>query len=1673
MLRQRINNVVEKAKKDSADSQIVRGRRNSAAQRPKILGVFTGQGAQWARMGAQLIETYDVARGILSRLDARLSQLPEQDRPSWSLVEELLKDSQSSLINEATYSHPLCAAVQILLVDLLHAAGIELTAVVGHSSGEIGAAYAAGRLSADDAICIAYYRGLHSKHTEATQSHPGRMLAVETTYNDVLDLCSLPNFEGKVVVAAYNSASNFTLAGDQDTIEQIKVILDDEGKMARVLRVDKAYHSHHMSRPAKAYLESLEKLDAEIKDVGRCKWFSSVFTDGTAVEDRTGLKSEYWAQNMVKPVLFMQAVQDAQKHMGPFDLVLEIGPHPALQNVILQNLKTSPDGKNNTPYTSLLRRTCQDVESIADSLGYIWAYLGREAVDLQGFDQFLTNKAASKLVPGLPPYCWDHDKNYWHESRFARAIRARGKRPHELLGHATPDSTRQEMRWRNILRIKEIPWLEGHKLQDQVVFPAAGYAVVALEACMELFGTSKPPLIEILDLHIHQALTFDEDSSIEALFSLSDIREYGKDTVTADFKYYVSQGAHNDQQLQLMAHGHVVVWLQHSFEDDQTISRQSSKQAHLLKLESDEFYDSMRDMGYQYSGSFRALACLERGPGICRGVIQSDPPSPLLVHPSLLDSAFQAVLLAHSTPFDGKLWTIHVPKTIRRIAFNPSLCSRTLSSPLNVPFESVQPDKQSSALVGDADIFDVESDQPLIQIEGLSCVSLSPATAGNDKHIFSKIVWDGSSPDARTIVTPSALDFAANNRDISDLLERVAFFWLKNLETEIPHAHPSRSDGKLKGLFTFASHIATRIGEGRLLFWREEWNSDSLDTIMQACQPYIDMADFKLLNSIGQNLPAIVDGEVSAIEIGMKDNCLADFYSNAIGIKGYPEIIAQIVKQIVHRYPRMDILEIGAGTGAATSAVLDEVGDSFSTYTFTDISSGFFAQAQEKFRTRVPRMNYKILDASQDPILQDFAGSSYDLVIALLVLHATPYLEKTLSNVRRLLRPGGWLVVVELTSNDIVRSGAIFGAFPDWWSGVDEGRVLGPALSVAEWDQLLRKTGFSGCDMCFPDTEKGDGNDISVAWAAQALDDRVEYLRDPILHPPVMKGLGISVDELVIIGGQTPSTGLISAELAQLLQPHCRSKIQLVDTITDLSQAEITPSTTIVSLSDVDKPLFQELTPSEFDAMKTAILESTCILWVTAGRRWKSPFSNMTAGFIRSVLEEAPLLTFQFLDFEDFDPATKDILQAIMRLKAGITFKQQTDSYNMLTSIEPELVLLEDGRTLIPRLVDAADMNERYNSYRREITHHVDLSSKSIRLDSGVDGSLFMRENILSAEPRQATSLAVTHSVSRGLTISGLGKLFLSICDDSAHGTSRLALSSECGSHIHPVAGVAIPEEHRINSKPSLLLSVFLKLAVLHQLVGLNCKSRLLVYDPEPYLAFLLEIEAKRKGFEIICIAEHPSKAQLSSRCIKFSRYAPNRVLKESILRSVTAVLDCASSDEPNIAKARILSNLPANTKVIILNELLDSHLSFINSEVTLDKISEKLKTIVAEAIEDLRGPDTRKLDIQTIQAADLHGTKTSAEAIAIVEWNSNAIVPLLRQPIDSQKIFSRDKTYWLAGLSGTLGLSLTEWMVSRGAMYIVITSRNPEIDESWVQRMTDHDVTVKVLAKSVRSCLW
>jgi aspyridone synthetase (hybrid polyketide synthase/nonribosomal peptide synthetase) len=302
---------------------------HSSQDEPGVLAIFTGQGAQWAEMGCKLFKSCRIFRESIEQCEVSLASL--SDGPTWSLKEELMAEESQSRLTEAALSQPLCTAVQIAMVDLAVAAGIKFSAVVGHSSGEIAAVYAAGMISSANAIRIAYYRGVYASLACGSEGEKGAMMAVGLSYDQASTFCQQATLMGRIGIAASNSSNSTTLSGDSDAIDEAKIILDSEKTFARKLLVDTAYHSKHMLKCAKPYLDSLSQCNIQVSQPrDDCVWVSSVRGDAELLEQGfESLSGQYWVDNMVKPVLFSQAIECSLWAGGPFDIVLEIGPHPA------------------------------------------------------------------------------------------------------------------------------------------------------------------------------------------------------------------------------------------------------------------------------------------------------------------------------------------------------------------------------------------------------------------------------------------------------------------------------------------------------------------------------------------------------------------------------------------------------------------------------------------------------------------------------------------------------------------------------------------------------------------------------------------------------------------------------------------------------------------------------------------------------------------------------------------------------------------------------------------------------------------------------------------------------------------------------------------------------------------------------------------------------------------------------------------------------------------------------------------------------------------------------------------------------------------------------------------------------------------------------------------------
>ncbi|KAK9425932.1 putative beta-ketoacyl synthase domain-containing protein [Seiridium unicorne] len=254
----------------------------------------------------------------------------------------------------------------------------------------------------------------------------------------------------------------------------------------------------------------------------------------------------------------------------------------------------------------------------------------------------------------------------------------------------------------------------------------------------------------------------------------------------------------------------------------------------------------------------------------------------------------------------------------------------------------------------------------------------------------------------------------------------------------------------------------------------------------------------KIVHLIGEQMPGVFRGETTMLEHIRSGGLLDDYFVNALGLPQTSRWLADAVAQITDWHPHMNIFEVGAGTGGATKSILGRIDQGYPSYTFSDVSTGFFENAATTFADH-GRMVFQDFDVESYPPVQGFVANSYDLVIASFVIHATSQLHAAMTNIRRLLRPGGYPIIAEITDNGPFRTPSIFGTLPGWWRGVGEGRVLSPCVSAESWDTILSDTGFGGIDTVTPSTFKRV-YPFSVI-IAQAVDGRVTFLHSPPSAP--------------------------------------------------------------------------------------------------------------------------------------------------------------------------------------------------------------------------------------------------------------------------------------------------------------------------------------------------------------------------------------------------------------------------------------------------------------------------------------------------------------------------------------------------------------------------------------------
>ena len=645
--------------------------------------VMTGMGPQWWAMGQELFQQEPVFKATVERCDAIFQSIA-----GWSILEEMQKTEEESKISETQIAQPANFVLQVGLFELWRSKGFEPAAIVGHSVGDVSAAYTSGVLCLEDALAVSFHRSRLQKKL----SGRGKMLAVGLSYHDAHELLTQYD-EDKVSFAAINSPSSITLSGDSDILEKIAAELESKEIFNRFLRVELAYHSPIMAEIRDELLDSLKEIKPGLPMIPLYSTVTGKRVDSVLYD------GEYWYQNMRQPVLFADAM-GALAEEG-HKLFLEIGPHPVLGasiKEVLNHVKV-----RGQVVTSLKRAQPESLtfyQALAElfCLGVLpnWQKLYPEG------GQFVR----------LPLYPWQRER-YWLESEASLFDRLGDDNDHPLLGHRqnTPLPT-----WHQPLNSQYLPWLPEHQVQGLVILPGAAYIECALQLQL-LVNTTNRCVIE--NISFQRALVIDElDEPVLR-------SEY--DNNTRQFRIYSC--AHNGKHWLLHAQGYLSglpPTPQKALSLD-TLRSQCQKSIAVEVL-----YARLANRNLHYGTAFRPIQQVFRGEDQILVKIQAQTSvNSYALHPTLLDAAFQSLIGIVDADDERSF----IPVALGRMDFYKTPDE-------NLWAYSQIKQRNANTITADICLCD-DNGELLVVIKDLRCQALASGTQQRSiDNWFYQVVWD-------------------------------------------------------------------------------------------------------------------------------------------------------------------------------------------------------------------------------------------------------------------------------------------------------------------------------------------------------------------------------------------------------------------------------------------------------------------------------------------------------------------------------------------------------------------------------------------------------------------------------------------------------------------------------------------------------------------------------------------------------------------------------------------------------------------------------------------------------------------------------------------------------------------------------------------------------------------
>ncbi|KAF5501052.1 Reducing polyketide synthase DEP5 [Colletotrichum siamense] len=966
----------------------------ASSDEPKTLVfVFNGQGAQWPTMGKNLILKNNVFRQCIRDLDGALKTL----KTGWTIEEELLKSETESRIMKSEYALPCSTAIQIGLLAVLRSWGVIPNVVTGHSSGEIAAAFAAGAITADEAIIVAYFRGYVLNRTRT--QHSGAMAVIGVGSKDISERL-LPG----VVIACENSHVNTTISGDACAVEAMVTKFKAGGIFAKLLDVDLAFHSAHMKDFGLAYEEAIRPFLSAATP--RLPMFSSV--TGDLIKTVNSLGATHWHQSLEQPVLFNKALTNLLKQIETPNLVIvEVGARPSLKSPIRQVMESTSTDK--ASYLPTLEENKDCYESLLRLAGRLFC----EGVKLK----YQAITPPGKTLFDVPAYTWVHEQSFQGQHRLYRAYRDCKYPMHELLGSQVFETSALEPRWRKVLLLEDIPWLGDHVVNDQVIIPFAAYISIAEQALRQVNGG----LLESFsaqDFSVSAALHLEPGRPVEIHTRLR--RLVSDENAPVSYDVQITSWKNNIWT----EHCHTVVTA-----EPHRAHRGFAKREFPRQLSRATWYKITQDLGFTYGPSFRRLEHITVSPSVQQATARVNPPEntskdstcSYLVHPTALDQCLQTTGISLCHGLQRKATYMATPTYIQRIFVRQYAGSFWATGRMN----QVAQDHISGTVHAYAD-----DGEGIAIMEGIEAHQIRSSLQGETEAppIVSAPHWR---PHA------SFFPFQTLNEapffDADDIKRMLHLLFLLVLEMQSSYAQVNNDIGNIPDQGATKAWVDQQIqraqeaGYGVLSATTcRNIVQDNIENRQAAQQKIRIELQSSRLHDMDLTMEKLFKNPLQHTKEALRDSIV----SQGLWPLRAKKLLEVAMPILTHTNPQPKILQIGSAGGANSTTLTllqllqPEKGTQlFSTYTYASISPDSLETAEDDFAD-VRGFEVRSWDAmGGDTSL----AQSYDIIVCADILSNERDTSQDLLQIKHLLRPSGGLILLEalfadsfLTSIDVL-----------------------------------------------------------------------------------------------------------------------------------------------------------------------------------------------------------------------------------------------------------------------------------------------------------------------------------------------------------------------------------------------------------------------------------------------------------------------------------------------------------------------------------------------------------------------------------------------------------------------------------------------------------------------------